>query len=174
MDRLTPNLWAISAFTSTPALLETRQLDFNLARRSALVINRIIGQMWMVINTTSGHGVAMGAVQEMDTDPDNVQVEFGATVDPDDFVRDSSRPFRQVLHHDRDTATGSQSPFHTLMEKDWTNEDEIKRPISITPMRHHFRTEADIAAFAWAELHIDYFIVELSLLELGIINASRR
>ena len=130
--------------------------------------------MFLTVNTTSGHGVTMDAFQELDTDPDNVDVEFGGLILPDAVVLDSSRPFRHVIHMDRDTAAGVQSPFHTLMVKDFADLDESKRPISITPLRHHIRTLGDIAYFARAELHIDYFIVELELDELGILNASRR
>lgn len=174
MDRLTPNLWAYSTFDGTVSGVETRQLDFNLARRSAVIINRVIGQMFQIVNTTSGHGVAMNLIQELDTDPDNIDVEFQGDMTPDGVVLDSSRCFRQLLNQDRDTAAGVQSPYHTLMEKDWTNELEIKRPISITPLRHHVRSLTDVTVKYQAEIQIDYFIVELSLLEIGIINASRR
>lgn len=174
MNRLTPNLWALSTFQADTAALRTRELDFNLARRSAIIINRVIGQMFQIVNTTSGHGVAMALIQELDTDPDNVDIDFAGDLDPDGVILDSSRCFRHVLHQDRDTAAGAQSPWHSLMEKDWTNEPESKRPISITALRHHLAIATDIAQIYWAELHIDYFIVELSLEEIGIINASRR
>ena len=174
MIRLTPNLWAISAFQSTAAGVETRQLDFNLARRSALVINKIIGQMHYIVNATSGHSVDMFYIQELDTDPDNVDVEFAPNVTPDDVVLDSSRPFRQKIQQDRDTAAGVTNPTDTTLIKDWTNEPEHKRPISITSVRHHFRVAGTVTFLAFAELHIDYYIVELTLEEIGIINASRR
>ncbi len=174
MNRLTPNLWAMSAFNAAAGALLTRELDFNLARRSAIIINRVIGQFFYEVNTTSGHEVAYTLIQELDTDPDNVDIEFGGVEEPDGVVLDSSRCFRQVGHLDMDTAAGRESPIHTHMEKDWTNEPEHKRPISITPLRHHFEAVTAIATHFQAELHIDYFIVELTLEEIGIINASRR
>ena len=174
MNRLTPNLWAHSALSAAAGALETRQLDFNLARRSALIINRIIGQMFMVINTTTGHDATLALIQEVDTDPDNIDVEFAGAVIPDGVVLDSSRCFRHVGHVDRDTAAGVEGSYHTLLQKDWTNESENKRPISITPIRHHALFNQTIAAFYRTEVAIDYFIVELSLEEIGIINASRR
>lgn len=174
MDRLTPNLWAMSAQVLAASGVVTRELDFNLARRSGLVINRVIGQFFYEVNTTSGHEVAGTIIQELDTDPDNVTTEFGGAAEPNLAVLDSSRPFRQVAQFDIDTAAGRESPIHTLMEKDWTNLPETKRPISITSLRHHFHAVAVIAMHFHAELHIDYFIVELSLEEIGILNASRR
>jgi len=160
--------------TATVAVVETRQLDFNLARRSAIIVNQVIGQMFLMTNTTSGHGVAMHTIQELDTDPDNINTEFGGSLEPEAVVLDSSRPFRQVIHGERDTAAGVQNPFHTIMKKDWTAESETKRPISITALRHHVSMLSDINAKVFAEIHIDYFIVELTLEEIGIINASRR
>lgn len=174
MNRLTPNLWAFSAFAGASSLNETRELDFNLARRSAIIVNRVIGQLLEITTTTSGHGVAMGLTQEVDTDPDNLQIEFLNASEPDGVVLDSSRLFRQQMRFDRDTAAGVESHHHTSLQKDWTNEDELKRPISITSLRHNLKAEGDIGFKYWAEINIDYFIVELSLEELGIINASRR
>lgn len=174
MNRLTPNLWAYSAFASTTDGVESRELDFNLARRSGLIINRIIGQAFIQTNTTSGHGVAGIIINELDVDPDNTEVEFSGATAPDSAVLDSSRVFRQVAHVERDTAAGVENSYHTVLQKDWSAEVEIKRPISITPLRHHFRYGFEIASFGRAEIAIDYFIVELTLEELGIINASRR
>lgn len=174
MDRLTPNLWAYSAFAGTAPTLETRELDFNLARRSAVIINRVIGQMFIQVQTTSGHGVALQLIQELDTDPDNIDIEFAGALLPDAVVLDSSRCFRQVIHAERDTAAGVRNSYHTLLQKDWTNDLETKRPISITPLRHHISSDNDISMKCTGEIAIDYFIVELSLIEIGIINASRR
>ena len=75
---------------------------------------------------------------------------------------------------DRETAAGVESRGHTLLKIEWTNDIEAKRPMSITALRHHVSNGSDIDAIIYAELHINYFIVELSLEEIGIINASRR
>lgn len=174
MNRLTPNLWAVSAFAAEATGVDTRQLDFNLARRSAIIINRVIGQFFYQVNTTSGHDLGATLIQELDTDPDNITTEFGGALVPDAVVLDSSRCFRQVGQFDIDTAAGRESPIHTHMEKDWGSLSESKRPISITPLRHHFQVLQTIAIHYQAELHIDYFIVELTLEEIGILNASRR
>lgn len=176
MNRLTPNLWAYSAFegTITPNLLETRELDFNLARRSAIIINQIISQMFYTVNTTTGHELTGHMINELDTDPDNIDIEFGGDRDPDGVVLDSSRVMRHVAHWDIETAAGRESPIHTLLLKDFTGLSEAKRPISITPLRHHWSSQMAIAGLGSSEIGIDYFIVELSLEEIGILNASRR
>lgn len=174
MERLTPNLWAYSSFNGDSNGVTSRELDFNMARRSAIIINRIISQMFLVYNTTTGHGVDSVMIQELDVDPDNTDVEFGGTPLPEDVVLDSSRCLRHVNHSDRDTAAGVESTVHSLLIKDFSSEDERKRPISITPLRHHLRNQSALAHFYRGELNIDYFIVELTLEEIGIINASRR
>lgn len=177
MDRLTPELFAHSFFTSAPSVdtLETRELDFNLARRSAVVVNQIRGEIVMQAGTTSGFSANSGAVQELDLDPDNVAIEFNALgVFPDDVVLDSSRVYRQVMGFSHDTAAGAVTPGGANQLMDWTNLRMEERPISITNMRHHFRTVTQIDFSCHVALHIKYFIVELSLLELGILNATRR
>ncbi len=174
MDRLTPNLWAFSAFFIAATATQSRELDFNLARRSGIIINKIVSQMFMLTNVTSGHSVDMGMVQELDTDPDNIATEFAGSLIPVGAVLDSSRMIRHRLNADRDTAAGVESTYHTELIKDWTNEPESKRPISITPIRHHLNVANTLAFLAYGEINIDYFIVELSLEEIGIINASRR
>lgn len=54
MNRLTPELWAYSSFFGDSDLVETRVLDFNLARRSAVIINRVIGTLTIAPDTTTG------------------------------------------------------------------------------------------------------------------------
>lgn len=174
MNRLTPNLFLHSAFTGSASAVETRELDFNLARRSAIIINRIISQLFMTTNTTSGHSVDADLIQEVDLDPDNVDVEFAGSLQPDAVVIDSSRAFRHVHHSDRDTAAGVESTTHSLLQKDFTQDPERQRPISITNIRHHIRNRNTLASFYFGEINMDYFIVELSLEEIGILNASRR
>ena len=75
MLRLTPELYAISAFDGTIAggdTLETRELDFNLSRRSAIVINQITGQMHVGPAVAADHFTSV--CQELDLDPDNLTI----------------------------------------------------------------------------------------------------
>ena len=180
MDRLTPELWAISSLASAAvggAALETRELDFNLARRSAVVINQVRGMLSLMAGTTTGFDPAAAAVQELDMDPDNVDIQFGAGIGGilhDDVELDSSRVFRQVHARAWDTAAGATGSPGDHVKMDWTNLPMEQRPISITNMRHHLRMNSTINNWYWGELYIKYFIVELSLLELGILNATRR
>lgn len=174
MNRLTPELWLHSAFDGTSNTEETRELDFNLARRSAVVINRIVGQMHQNPDTTTGFDTLVGLVQEVDVDPDNDDTELGGIPRPDGVVIDSSRVFRQTMHASWDTAAGPTGFTHNLLQKDWTSFPLQERPISITNLRHHVNSLATISCVYHAEINIDYIIVELSLTEIGILNASRR
>lgn len=175
MIRLTPELWLHSAFDGDSDATETRELDFNLARRSGVVINRIVGQMFLHVDTLTGNEASGEICQEVDVDPDNVTIEFAGVLRVDDVVIDSSRVFRQIEHNDRDTATGGGSQgCNPQLIKDWTNLPMNERPISITNIRHHVKAAAAISNLYHVEVNIDYIIVELTLEELGIINASRR
>lgn len=175
MRRLTPELWLHSAFEGDSDLVETRELDFNLARRSGVVINRIVGQMNIGPDTTTGFDVIRSLLQEVDLDPDNVTTEFAGVTDADAVVIDSSRCFRQVFPlAPWDTAAGPTSNPHTLLVKDWSNAPLNERPISLTNLRHHCNAIGTLSNSYHAEVNIDYFVVELSLEEIGILNASRR
>lgn len=176
MRRLTPELWAHSAFSGDTTLVETRILDFNLARRSGIVINRIVGQMFQNPDTLTGNEINAAVAQEVDVDPDNTTTEFlGVVLSPDAVVLDSSRVFRQVQHFSRDTATGGAMTGHTKLVKDWSHLPMNERPISITPLRHHVNAATVSLSYVMhAEVNIDYYIVELDLDELGLLNASRR
>jgi len=179
MNRLTPELWAISTFQgilSAATLIEkTRQLDFNLARRSAIVINQVRGYLMLATGATSGFDVAKAGRQELDVDPDNVQVwDVGTVVRSEGVDLDSSRVFRQAIGGSLDTAAGTVTSADTTDKMDWTSLPMEQRPISITNMRHHIAAYTTIAGIYAGELYIKYFIVELTLPELGIINASRR
>lgn len=175
MIRLTPELWLHSAFSGDSDQLETRELDFNLSRRSGVVINRIVSQCEMHVDTLTGNDPQQIMIQEVDVDPDNVDVEFQGVVLPDDVVMDSSRVLRHYMYSNRDTATGGgDEGNHPLLIKDWHALPMELRPISITSIRHHIVGNADISCIYHGEINIDYYIVELTLQELGIINASRR
>lgn len=175
MIRLTPELWLHSAFDGDTDAAETRELDLNLARRSGIVINRIVGQLNVGPDTTTGFDIIRAMVQEVDVDPDNVAIEFAGVMLPDGVVADSSRCFRQVYGPAAwDTAAGPVNNPTTILVKDWSHMPMTERPISITSLRHHVEAVATISNIFHAEVNIDYIIVELSLEELGIINASRR
>ncbi len=174
MIRLTPELWLHSAFEGDSDATESRELDFNLSRRSGVMINHILGQMFLAPDTTTGFDVTAMVAQEVDVDPDNTLVEFAGVPEPDDVVVDSSRVFRQVAHPIWDTAAGIARQYNTILQRDWTNLPENLRPISITSLRHHVKALGGISNIYHVEIHIAYFIVELTLEELGIINASRR
>ncbi|GAI85759.1 unnamed protein product, partial [marine sediment metagenome] len=160
--------------STTGAVNETRVLDFNLARRSAVVINRIIGQVEMHPDVTSGLELSACLINEVDLDPDNVEVEFANAENPDAVVVDSSRAFRQLHRHNFDTAAGLSHESIPLLKKDWHMIPVAERPISITNLRHTMMVIAALSQVYHVEVEIDYFIVELSLVEIGILNASRR
>ena len=150
MDRLTPELYAISSLSIAAAAaagLESRELDFNLARRSAVVINQIRGMLVLLQDQTSGLDDVAAAVQEVDLDPDNVDIQFGAGglgIMHDDVELDSSRVFRQVYSRSLDTAAGAVTNPGSHVQMDWTNLPMEQRPISITNMRHHLRMNTQI------------------------------
>lgn len=175
MLRLTPELWLHSAFAHDTNEANTREIDFNLSRRSGVVINRIISQFALHLDTLTGNEDSGDMIQEVDVDPDNLIVEFGGAANPVGLVQDSSRCLRHIWHYSNDTATGgATSTTAPLLVKDWSHLPMNERPISITSIRHHLVSDAAISHVARGEVNIDYFIVELSLEELGIINASRR
>ena len=175
MRRLTPELWLHSAFDGESPLLETRELDFNLARRSAVVIVRIVSQMFLHVDVLTGNEDAGTLIQEVDMDPDNVTIEVGGSPVADALVVDSSRVLRHILYNDRDTATGGGSQGNNpLLIKDWSHVPDEMKPMSITNMRHHLLSDAAISNVQHGSVNIDYFIAELTLEELGILNASRR
>lgn len=178
MRRLTPELFCLSAFDGVIAggdTLETRPLDFNLSRRSAIVINQIVGQMHIGPAVAADHFSSM--CQELDVAPDNVNIWEG-TPTPDAIQYDSSRVFRQLnaLWVSIVATVSMAGVFNWELTKDWHNVPIEMRPISITNMRHHVNAVSGPASADsyHAELHIYYAIYELSLDELGIINASRR
>lgn len=173
MQRLTPELTAMSAFTAAAAGAETRELDFNLARRSGIVINHIVGMANLVGLAVSGNGII---TQELDRAPDNLIVWEGSAI-PDAVEYDSSRIFRQqtVCYSDIGVATqGLAWVGNPIMERDWSHLPLNERPISMTSMRHNVLYIGTAAGIYLCTMVISYLIVELSLQEIGIINASRR
>lgn len=175
MERITPELHLISTFdgdTTAALATDSRELDFNLARRSGVVVNRVDSQIAIWPDTTSGLEVLGVGMQELDLDPDNEALQFS---DQEEDIRvDSSRVLRHYMSAKFDTAAGLAHPTHTWMHKDWHHVPPNERPVSITNLRHHFGTECTVSCQFHVELHVDYFIVELSLLEIGILNAGRR
>jgi len=175
MERLTPELWLYSAFEGVTDVLETRELDFNLARRSGVIINHIDSQLHIYPDVTSGFEVLGGAIQEVDLDPDNVDVEFAGALRPDAVVMDSSRVLRHVQQFGWDTAGGvGHTDLNPWMHLDWKDAPWTERPISITNIRHHLLANGGLSLTVAGEIRIAYFLVELSLSEIGILTASRR
>lgn len=175
MNQLTPELWLYSRFVGVSDGAESRELDFNLARRSAVVINHIDSSLFVYPDVTSGFEVAGDLVQEVDLDPDNVIIEFAGVTRPDDVVMDSSRTLRHVQHFGWDTAGGvGHTDLKALMQLDWTHQSWAERPISITNIRHHIEAAGGLSLTYVGEIRIAYFLVELSLNEIGILTASRR
>jgi len=171
MNRLTPELFCISSFDGAAAGLETRELDFNLSRRSGIVINQIRGVLQQAPAAADG---AFYCCQELDLDPDNVDI-WGSSPTHEGIEYDSSRVFRQIVHGVVNMTTAAWAFLGNTHEKmDWTSLPMSERPISITSLRHHCESVSVQTCSYHAELYIKYFIVELTLEELGIINASRR
>lgn len=177
MKQLTPELWCHSAMgiQNDAAELETVELDFGLARRSAIVINQIEGFIGIGFNTTSGLFDDSAVVQEIDLDPDNVDVWLSAAFNIQDYETDSSRVFRQRWFAGFDTAAGggpASSPMYKTVS--WYNVPLADRPITTRNIRHHYEHANQDVSNVEVEVTIRYFIVELTLEELGYINASRR
>lgn len=176
MKVLTPELWLHSAIsgTNTTAALETRELDFDLARRSAIIINQIESYILLEGDVLTGFDDTAGIVQEIDLDPDDVDVLWSDAVALDDVVYDSSRVFRHRGGRHFDSATGSVQSFDTTKMTDWSLRPLTERPITTRNIRHNVEVHTIIVANYEAEVTIRYQIVELTLEELGYINASRR
>jgi len=176
MRLLTPELMCISALQATSivgAAVATRELDFNLSRRSGVLVNQVVSSLIL--------GVALGAAlntycQELDLDPDNVTIWQNNTT-PDAVEYDSSR---LVRHNEGGTVNVVtdlsiiDNP-RTILIKEWHAVPLERRPLSITSMRHHLFFGSNLAdSVLDGQLMIYYHIVELTLEELGILNASRR
>lgn len=177
MKILTPELWLYSVLSGSDlaSTLETRELDFSLARRSAIVINQIEGFLHIGEFTTTGHNNPLAIVQEVDLDPDNVDVWLSAAFPIDASEVDSSRCFRQSKIYNSDTATGMTEASDSHKVVDWRPNTLVDRPISTRNIRHHVQADVLSGDCTYqAEICVRYFIVELSLAELGYINASRR
>lgn len=180
MQRLTPELTLVSNLQVLPDTVESRELEFNLARRSGVVINFIQSQIFEVALSSA---TLDRAAQEIDLDPDNTDVLAGG-VSMGDFVEiDSSRIFRHnaifVMTEavvGVDGGAGHQTEWVQQLEMDFRQLEEVARPISITNLSHHLRYDQAGGAANTIEglIIMRYFIVELSLTELGIINAGRR
>lgn len=181
MDRLTPELMLISVFQLIATGTETRELTFNLARRSGVVINSIHSEINELL--AAPLQILDTIIQEVDLDPDNILVLEGGGVLADSLVMDTSR----LLHHqinflseDRvigtDAGVSHQTPMRSEMVMDFRMLPLEQRPISITNLRHNANTIQRGASpgLSVCTIQLRYIIVELSLEELGIINASRR
>jgi len=180
MRLLTPELMCLSALQTISVAgiaVSTRQLDFNLSRRSGILINQILSTMLLShIGGTSPTQYLTTHVQELDLDPDNVTIWQNNST-PVAVEYDSSRLLRHLEGGSINIVTDLtyvDTP-RTHLQKDWHATPLERRPLSITAMRHHLyvgSNEADSVVDGL--LMIWYHIVELTLEELGILNASRR
>ncbi|MBA7686059.1 hypothetical protein ES703_94495 [subsurface metagenome] len=176
MRLLTPELYCISALQVTSVAghaIATRQLDFNLSRRSAIIINQLQSS-WVFADSL---GVSANFVtQECDLDPDNVDVWQGHST-PVAVEYDSSRVLRHVEGGITNVVTDNTFSLvkNQILLKKWHDVELERRPMSITAMRHHLAVDSNVAASVVdGQLMIWYHIAELTLEELGILNASRR
>ena len=182
MRRLTPELMLFSAINISADGVESVELTFNLARRSGVVVNSIHSELVEMVHDLPG-AVLDHLAQEVDLDPDNVDVLTGAAILPDIVVMDTSR----LLRHNctflssksvvgTDGGAGLQTPACSRLDMDFRMLPLEQRPISITNLRHHLRYAVSGASngLIVGLISLRYIIVELQLEELGIINASRR
>ena len=182
MQRLTPELMLMSSINISADSVESAELTFNLARRSGVVIDSIHSEIVPMVADLP-LAVFDHLAQEVDMDPDNVDVLTGAAILPDNVVMDTSR----LLRHDLsflsvndvvgvDGGYGLQTPMESRMVMDFRMLPIEQRPISITNLRHNFRMAVSGGANGLyvGLISLRYIIVELTLEELGVINASRR
>lgn len=176
MIQLTPELQCFSRFAMVKSgviELVNRQLNFNLSRRTGVVINSIES----TINVTGGNIIVIEhAVQELDLDPDNTDI-WTENCTGDDVEYDSSR---LLIHSFSIAGNGDAAYWNSSVSdhllQDWRAFAMNDRPISITPMSHRLALCGLGQSLITADslICIRYLIVELSLTELGILNATRR
>jgi len=163
---LTPELYCRSQLTALGAGVNVdafAELDFNLSR---ILINEVIGEIALLADVAVGAGQIL---QQLDLDPDNEVVEMPANT----VITDSSRPFSQVMQYQ--VVTTEVSSHHSLLQVKWRAMPMHERPISITNLVHEVQGGWAARADTFTcVLSIYYQIVELTLAELGMLNASRR
>ncbi len=182
MEVLTKELMLMSFIQDSGAIVASQELTFNLARRSGVVINAITSQIMAGgIEVLEGF-IHQSAVQEVDLDPDNIDVQQGSTAPTTSLIMDSSRVFRHQAIFQQllevigvDAGGGLATELASELSHDFRVLPLNQRPISITNLRHHFRTTtAGTPGIITGLIQVRYQIVELTLQELGIINAGRR
>ena len=169
MILLTPELYCRSQLTDIGVGVNIdafAQLDFNLSRRTGILINEVIGEIALLAQVAVGAGQIL---QQLDLDPDNEVVELPANT----VITDSSRPFSQIMQYQISTAEASV--HSSVIQEKWRAMPMHERPISITNLVHEVQGGwgARTDTFTCV-LTIYYQIVELTLAELGMLNASRR
>ncbi|KKL76939.1 hypothetical protein LCGC14_2039930, partial [marine sediment metagenome] len=133
MQRLTPELTLFSSLQVLPGVTESQELDFNLARRSGVVINSISSQIHSQVIGDVTHLDRM--VQEIDLDPDNILILNDSVLLGDLLVIDSSR----LIRHRADFTgeLGFSTNPNPQLEMDYRMLPPEQRPISITNLRHN-------------------------------------
>ncbi len=183
MIRLTPELTLIAGLQVVANTVESQELDFNLARRSAVVINSIQSTLFEILTVVTGSPTLDRAAQEIDRDPDNTDVFANGVAIGDVVNIDTSR----VMRHDAvffesqvvigvDGGSAMTTEMASILKSDFRMLPLEQRPISITNLRHHLRVDqAGVQeGLVEGQILMTYIIVELTLQELGIINATRR
>ena len=184
MNRLTPELTLISGLQVAPNVVESQELDFNLARRSAVVINSIHSSLVEATVSQAPSQLNDRCAQEIDRDPDNADVFNGGAFIGDIVNIDTSRIFRHnyafasiAVVVGTDAGAGLMTPLASHLHADFRMLPIEQRPISITNLSHHLRVDQAGAlgtGLIEGQIIMTYIIVELTLQELGIINATRR
>lgn len=173
MLRLTKELQLLSSRLVSADGVESQELTFNLARRSGVVINSIESFLY---STSLAGDVTDEAVQEVDLDPDNIDVEGGSILIGDTLNMDTSRLLRHYYNYIHENGTVAMGTVgYSRIAVDFRMLPLDERPISITNLRHNLRFITTIGSGAVEGfIFLRYVIVELTLQELGIINAGRR
>ncbi|MBA7554138.1 hypothetical protein ES705_46750 [subsurface metagenome] len=169
MILLTPELYCRSQLTALGAGANVdafAELDFNLSRRTGILINEVIGEIALLADVAVGAGQIL---QQLDLDPDNEAVEMPANT----VITDSSRPFSQMMQYQ--VVTTEVTTHMSIHGLKWRAMPMHERPISITNLVHEVQGGWGARADTFtAVLTLYYQIVELTLAELGMLNASRR
>ncbi|KKL81202.1 hypothetical protein LCGC14_1997150 [marine sediment metagenome] len=182
MEVLTKELMLMSFLQGSGASADSAELTFNLARRSGVVVNQITSQIMVGTILAIEGSIQNTVAQEVDLDPDNIDVQEGNTTPADVVIMDSSRIFRhqaifqqKFLEFGTNAGGGFGTEWVSRMDTDFRMLPLNQRPISITNLRHHYRRTTDgTSGIITGLITLRYQIVELTLQELGIINAGRR
>lgn len=152
---------------------ESRELDFDLSRRTAIIINGCEAQIY---TCQLAEVECMVVVNELDLDPDNTDIMGGAPATFEDVI-DSTRLLRQVAAIADNTTNGLAHDVGGFQYRlDFTNRRIGERPITHSNIRHHIHSFAGgtVTVECFGFLTIRYQIVELTDAEMGLVAVLRR